>query len=303
MYNEDIKRRYIEIKERETILPTKYFETLFSNTEQYEKEYNKDICNFSLYEIKDFYKMYNTASISVLNTMNSHLGMYTQWCINEGFVIDGQNHFLELSSLDLKSYLNIAKINSSVITKDDIIKWCKLLDNARDKFILLSLFEFGRSQNYTDIIHARLCDIDGNNIRLYSGRTVVISDELKKFAIESSAAEEYNSSRMTKINILVDDGSIIKKFTNTDNDDEYLSGRRIYNTVIKSLKTVNANNININNIVNSGILSMVLRRSKELNLDPVEYLNSDYISEIENQYNVLRSSFKVNFIMTYADYL
>jgi hypothetical protein len=303
MYNPEIKNRYINRKESETILNKHLLKGIFEKTEKYENELNKDVCNFSYYDISEFYKMIGSTSLGSLNSMNSQLSQYTSWCIHEGFVEDGQNHFSEFSSSILKNYLNIAKINNTIITREEIISLCNKLSNARDCFIILSLFEYGKSKNFSDISYARFCDIEGNILKLKSGRSVIISEQLKSIAEESYNSTSYVSIDGNRTFNLIDDGTIIKHRNEISEASEFAAGRKIYNLIVKIFNIYGLNDMSANNIVMSGILNMILEKSQKYGISPMQYLDSDYISEIENQYGVNRYTFKSNFVMTYTDYL
>ena len=53
MFNQNIKERYIEEKYFTTTLPKGYLECQFNKLEEYEKEYDKDVCCFTTREIRD----------------------------------------------------------------------------------------------------------------------------------------------------------------------------------------------------------------------------------------------------------
>ena len=58
MYNEEIKNRYIVEKENEVVLPNNYLVLQFNYIEEMEKELNKDVSNFTAYEIIEYYKTF-----------------------------------------------------------------------------------------------------------------------------------------------------------------------------------------------------------------------------------------------------
>ena len=55
MFNQKIKERYIEEKYFTTTLAKGYLECQFNKLEEYEKEYDKDVCCFTTREIREFY--------------------------------------------------------------------------------------------------------------------------------------------------------------------------------------------------------------------------------------------------------
>ena len=95
MYNEERKRRFISEHNVEVTLPNNYLECQFNKISNVEETLNKDLCNFTFYEITEYYKLLNLTSTVSLSVMNSQFSLYTQWCLQQNLVDDGQNHFLE----------------------------------------------------------------------------------------------------------------------------------------------------------------------------------------------------------------
>ena len=81
MFNEKLKNIYIKEKSESVTLPSNYLECQFNKVEKMEEESNKDVCNFTAYEIIEYYKTLNIAALESLAVMNSHFSMYTQWCL------------------------------------------------------------------------------------------------------------------------------------------------------------------------------------------------------------------------------
>ena len=76
-YNTDLKIQYIEEKSKEVIIPNNYLECQFNKTNKLESELDKDLSNFTVYEIIEYYKMLNVSSLDTLFPMNSQFSMYT----------------------------------------------------------------------------------------------------------------------------------------------------------------------------------------------------------------------------------
>ena len=71
LYNEEIKLRFISERNREVILPENYLERQFRKISDMERELNKDLSNFTFYEIIEYYKLLNIPSLDSLSVMNS----------------------------------------------------------------------------------------------------------------------------------------------------------------------------------------------------------------------------------------
>ena len=96
MFNAEYKERFIIEKNNESIIPKGYLEHQFKRVAEMENKLNKDVSNFTYYDIIEYYKMLNTHSIEYLAVLNSQFSLYTQWCLQQNLVNDGQNHFLEM---------------------------------------------------------------------------------------------------------------------------------------------------------------------------------------------------------------
>ena len=59
MYNDTIKTRYIQEKSSTTNMPNGYLARMFNKSDSFESKLDKDISNFTVYEIEDFYKTLN----------------------------------------------------------------------------------------------------------------------------------------------------------------------------------------------------------------------------------------------------
>ena len=95
MFNEEIKERYIKEKKSTTIMPKTFLEDIFKNIESYEIKLNKDACNFTTFEITEYYSLLNISSLEFLKVMNNQLALYTEWCQSSNLVKDNQNHYRE----------------------------------------------------------------------------------------------------------------------------------------------------------------------------------------------------------------
>ena len=306
MYNEKIKNRYIAEKETEVILPNNYLIIQFNRVSEMEEELNKDVSNFTTYEIIEYYKISGFSSLESLQVLNSQFNMYTQWCLQENLVKDNQNHFLEISKDTLNSCVNKAIFDKKIINRDTVLKWVNEIPNPKDQFILLSLFEYGKSKNFLDIINVELSDIVGNTLKLQDGRVVKISDKLKQIASYSYYEKTYYSisGKGVKKMPLIDNGNkVIKDYPNARKDvSEFQLGRKIYNSITRSLDYVGVLEwCSANSVTESGKLHMIKERSKELNKTPMQYLYSDNIAEVEKQYgcNIVKSVYSIK----YKEYL
>ena len=304
-YNSELKIQYIKEKSNEVIVPNNYLECQFNKTSKMEEKLNKDLSNFTVYEIVEYYKMLNISSFDTLFVMNSQFSMYTQWCLQKSLVKDNQNHFLEMTLEHLKDCLNKALVNMKIVTKETVLNWVDQLPNPKDQFVLLGLFEGLKGKDFCELSKLRPEDIKGNTAILYTGRDIELSNRLLKIISDCVVEDKYYSitGNGTKVMPLVDKGFVIKDYPNARGDvSDFQLGRKIYNSITRILNYFDVLNfMTANSIAESGKLHMIKERAKELGMSCKDYIYSNYIEEVEKKFNnkIVRSIFWLK----YEDYL
>lgn len=304
-YNSELKIQYIEEKSKEVIISNNYLECQFNKTCKFEEELNKDLSNFTVYEIVEYYKMLNISSFDTLFVMNSQFSMYTQWCLQKSLVKDNQNHFLEMTLEHLKDCLNKALVNMKIVSRDTILNWVDQLPNPKDQFVLLGLFEGLKGKDFCELSKLRPEDIKGNIATLCTEREIELSDRLLKIISDCVVEDKYYSisGNGTKVMPLIDKGFIIKDYPNARGDvSDFQLGRKIYNSITRILNYFDVLNfMTANSIAESGKLQMIKEKAKELNMTCKDYIYSNYIIEVEKKFNskIVRSIFWLK----YEDYL
>lgn len=305
MYNEEYKRRFISERNDKTILPKNYLENLFERAAIAENEYGKDVCNFTVYEIIEYYKTLNISSVESISVINSQFVAYTQWCLQNNLVTDNQNHFLEMKFEHFKSCTNKALFDMKMVSRKIILEWVDGMQNPRDQFILLGLFEGIKGQDFCELTKLRPKDIDGNIATLCTGRKVKISNKLISIIEDCIDTVTYFSvsGKEVKTMPLVDRGYIIKDYPNMKEDtSDFQHGRKVYNTLKRFLQSIDMFPlISANSIYESGKLDMIKQRSSELGMTCKEYIYSEYIKEVEEKYDC--TIIKRIYIIKYEDYL
>lgn len=304
-YNPELKIQYIEEKSKEVIISNNYLECQFNKTSKLEEEFGKDLSNFTVYEITEYYKMLNASSFDTLFVMNSQFSMYTQWCLQKSLVKDNQNHFLEMTLEHLKDCLNKALFNMKIVTRETVLNWVDELPNPKDQFILLGLFEGLKGKDFCELSKLRPENINGNIASLCTGREIKLSNKLLKIISDCITEDKYYSitGNATKVMPLLDKGFVIKDYPNARPDvSDFQSGRKVYNSITRILNYFDVLSfMTANTIFESGKIHMIKERAKELSMTCKDYVYSQYIEEVEKKYNskVVRSIFWLK----YEDYL
>lgn len=305
LYNKELKLEYIKEKNQEAVLPSNYLENQFFKVSEMERELDKDVSNFTVYEIIEYFKLLNLTSLESLKVMTSEFSMYTQWCLQKSLVTDNQNHFLEMSNDILMCCINKAVLSMKIISRETILSWVNQLPNPKDQFVLLGLFEGLKGKDFCELAKLKPEDIDDNIAHLCTGRDIEISDKLIEIIDDCMKEDQYYSitGNGTKVTKLADNGYIIKDYPNARMDvSEFQIGRKIYNGVTRTLNYFDVlKYMSANSIAEAGKIHMIKERASELNISNKDYIYSDYISEVEKKFNskIVRSLFWKK----YEDYL
>ena len=305
-YNEDWKKRYLKEKETMLSIPSSYIDVQFRKVSETERELNKDVSNWTTYEIIEYYKLLNLTSFESLLCLNSIFSQYTQFCLENSLVRDNQNHYLECSKEILSGCLNKAILDKRMVDRNTVLKWVDELPNPKDQFILLSLFEYGKSKDFKDTVYAsnKNLDKDNNTLKL-SDRTVHVSEKLMEIIKDCQLEDTYYSisGKGVKKMPLVDYGYIVKSYPNQNMDlSEFQKGRNIYIACQRIFDYLGIGQwMSPNSVSEAGKVYMIRERAKELNMTPVQYVYSDYIQEVEKQFgcSVVRSVY----VKKYNEYL
>ena len=168
IYNKELKARYIQEKNENATLPSNYLECQFNKVGKFENELNKDVHDFTIYEIIEYYKTLNVSSLEVLAVLNSHLSLYTQWCLQQSIVVDNQNHFLEISLDQLKGCLNKVLIDKKIVNRQQVVEYCESIPNPKDQVVILGLFEGIKGKDFADFVNLRPEDVSENKLKCFN---------------------------------------------------------------------------------------------------------------------------------------
>lgn len=295
MYNSLQKERYISDKESDTILAEGFLDRIFNKSESFEEELQKDICQFTTSEILDFYKVLNVRSLDSLLNYHSQYLSYGSWCMQQSLIPDGINHFNELNLDILKNCVNKAAMEDSIITEEQLYEILSKLINPRDQFVLIMLFETGKSTNQENIFYAKLSDIneETKTMKLHDGREVNISYRLigiAENASKDSYYEIYNPSpnAPSPRRPLEDNGYIFKDTTSARSADVIQRMNRLNRSMSTALKYLGYKKswTKLNTFAESGIIHEIKKLQTETGKTAEQVLRDpDLRKQINNQHN------------------
>ena len=302
MYNEEIKKRYLEEAiehfEALSILGTRAFNQL----EAYETELEKDCCNFTINEIIIYYQRRCSTSLDSLNTLNSILKKYTDWCMQHNMVVDNQNHYMEINQDLLYNCLNYGMVSDKIITRKDLLHVISDFLNVSDKALLLAIFEGICGDNMCDLVNLKCEDIEFKNgkyvVKLFSGKEVEISKELYEYCDQSQKTYTYLTvnSVVYEKDYNVDDRGVFKisKASNTSG----INRKSLYNKLVRAKKEMKLNYLTTHTLLESGRIEMI----KDIMTKTGQSLDDVLASKVtEERYGVLQS--RQGWKRKYAEYI
>ena len=274
IYNEEQKYRYLNSLNLNSF-PPHYWDNFLTKLHSVESIKGKDACNFNKFEIQEMYKYLNYMTFESLFIDNNNLRNYTNWCMTQGLVIDGINHYKDFDGEELMSCVNLQQVHNPILTRDEVLAGIKEVQNDRDRFIILGLFEGIRGKKFEDLVMLRLSDIDGLTAHLYSGKTVEISQTLYDIAKAAVDAEEYNVVRKNPVPMY--GGRIIKVLGKRYYAGyDYMNEQNLYRVVERCIDEIGwSDRVSTNSIFVSGAIHMVKELAKQENISSLEVVEDD----------------------------
>ncbi len=285
MYNEERKLQFLKERKSEVELSPNT-EVWFESMAYFEKEYDRDICEWTSTEIIRYMKYMSTPRIQTLVVFKGLMSMYTDWCITNRLVNDNQNHFAELTTETLCQCIDFTKLRTLILTREELMENIRTLNNYSDQFIYLGLFEGINAQN---LINVGATDLNGNELRLHDGRTITISDELRHIIL--TAAEEMtwiSTKKLQREYDYIPSDKIIRQINvkNPQTNMMLLLGGRFRGGLnYMGLPS----EISRKDIMESGRLDYIRRIMREKNLSLDDVLHSDIRNIIETRYGKIQN--------------
>lgn len=285
MYNAERKLQFLKERKSEVELSPNT-EIWFESMEYFEKEYDRDVCEWTSTEIIRYMKYMSTPRIQTLVIFKGSMSIYADWCITNRLVTDNQNHFAELTTETLCQCIDFTKLSTLILSREELLENIRALNNYADQFIFLGLFEGISAQN---LINAGVSDLNGNKLRLHDGRIIIISDELRHIIL--MAAEEttwISTKKQQREYDYIPSDKIIRSIDvkNPQTNMMLLLGGRFRGGLnYMGLPS----EISRKDIMESGRLDYIRRIMKEKNLSLDNVLHSDIRNVIETRYGKIQN--------------
>lgn len=301
VYNQEIKDMFIDWIDIEKY-PPRWWERVFEKTKILEEKYGKDLFNFTTEQIIEFYKFLDINSLESLMIYNINLIKYGNWALGQHLIIDGQNHFSEISNENLAACVNASDLNKSILDYKDLRQLMGQLYNDQDRFIFFCLFEGIKGKDYCEILNLKMSDIDGNKVKLIN-RTIMVNENFAAVAKEADREMEYITLTQRPIK-LIPSITIYKEKYNSQGIDP---GRTIYSTLIRGIQMAGiSSSVNASSIYNSGLIYYLnqLATKEEVTVETLleDFDYREKVKPILNKYK-FNINMKKRFMLKYKEYL
>ena len=214
----------------------------FATLKSYEEELGKEVSNFTVKELLDYYKSLFSHSMDTLVSLNGRLRAYAEWSLRHNLVRDNQNHFEEITPELLNQCVNQGFYNQGIVSRQNLLAQIKIFKNACDKFLVLGIFEGLQGKGLCDFWDITMDDFEGNVVTLKSKRKLVVSDELVEYAKKSSEEDMFfsvsGSGETQDYKFKEGDNRIIKAMWNTvvAKETDTILSRRMLNKLVRLQK-------------------------------------------------------------------
>lgn len=307
MYNQEYKEAFIKT---EYSVDDKYINTIitrFNKIAPYEENLGKDLSNFSIKEISEFYSSLMYRSVENLENFNLLFGRYTRYMLSQNLVSDSQNHYDEFDIAMLMKCLDYSTIAGKIITREELESEIKELLNPCDQFLLLALFEGICGQGYSDFWELEFSNFEGNIVHL-PGRDLEVSSKLVNLAEKSSEEYEYIvfGDKEYIRHLKEDDHRILKdKLGNKVDADDITKIQRVRTRIAIIKKNLdNKSWCASKNLIESGRIDMIKKIMIRENINNLEdlLLNKKIRQEIKYRYGELTNNSISRYVLKYGKY-
>lgn len=284
MFNEALKRQFINddaTNRNFDKFMARYFETIA----KYEEEYDKDLCNFNIQEIENYFVGLSTSSLERCQNIKAQFIKYCQYCQKRNLIDDNQIHWQEVDSAFLKRTLNIGKLNGQLVTRKQLLKDLDQLNNASDMFIILGIFEGLCGNMYKDFYHLDIKQFkkkSGKIILKLEDKELEVSEKLYELALESvdtyiRIPNDINAKKVAKLN--PEDEWVIKRSINAQYDDEISNMHNICKRIAALKRDFEFPYYTQAGLINSGRLYYMYKLSDNNKIEP-EHILKQYYDDI-----------------------
>lgn len=191
--NNEIKQSYI--LEKSTISEN-FTRNIFNKMDDIEKQYNKDVCDFNLGQIKEILIKLNSTSVEYLRVVTSVLRNYTEYMKENHLSKDNFNNFNLVDTEVLRNCVKKEDINKRYISREQLFSYINDLPNPSDAWCLLAIYEGIKGEKFSNVTLSKgVFNYDSKTLELYDGSIFKPSEELFEIAVDSYETYIYEGLR------------------------------------------------------------------------------------------------------------
>ncbi|WP_049727652.1 phage lytic cycle repressor MrpR family protein [Dorea sp. D27] len=183
MYNEQRKNEYLEYKKKD------YLKHLFIDSEKYEAELGRDLCEMETSELLHYLIRYD--GFRTFEDKRRQLSNYVEWCVIKGYAAFNWISLKVVPNKELKEIFLAAK-EEFYISKERYRQYVdRLMDSGYGVYIasaFASIYEGISGKGFYNMVYLRRNEIDekGGMLHLPDGTDRIISQELADMLIATS---------------------------------------------------------------------------------------------------------------------
>lgn len=289
--NNEIKQKYITEKRMDTLAVLQNCSMRFSIAAKYEKLFQKDISQFTLEEIEQFYKEFENTTIETLQKYHSFYKNYTEYCIQQKFFQNHNTNFYnEITNDDLKQ---ICKQKKIILSDEDFRAAIADSKNPMDKFLVVAAYN-GMKQY--EIAYAKLEHISGGFIQCYKdvdgnivpSRVLEVDNLFYQVAWEANREKElYTETRGTPFKCHNLYGDYIVKGVKPLSDDKIkliTSRQRIVIERYQNIRKNSGGTIKYSTVRTFGIYTMILQEALRRGVSPEEAIDAELVERLKQRF-------------------
>ena len=121
MLNRELKEEFIQNKLDSAAYKESTLRSVMELAGKREDILGKDLCNWTVTEITDYYKTMGKTSDTTISWINRIFKEYTNLCASRGLSLDSQNHYNEITEDIIRTEcLNKNILEKIIFTREDI---------------------------------------------------------------------------------------------------------------------------------------------------------------------------------------
>lgn len=273
----------------DTLYSPSPFVVVLSEAEFFEKNWKKDILDFTKQEALTFLRSMHSLSLLTLMTYTSVTRSYANYLGLK------ETAWEEVRQADLIELIDVDELKNTYFTPEDVDKIEMIVPNAVDKFILRGFYEGLCGDYYEEFQSLTMDSFDKENltVRLQTGKVKKVSQRLYDLALKSSTTYTYTAMdfRRTQVRKLIDMnglvGEVVKTSMKVNSNPNLMSWKRKVRGRMESVKDFfELSYLTIPRLRKSAIYYNITTLAKEHNCEVSEAVYLPEFDDIIYQYDL-----------------